>query len=193
MIIPLGLDHVDQVAKLHCATLTGLLTKLGETAARAFYIGCVKTGTAVGFVDLQEGKVRGFVMGSVHPDTLKRAIVKKNPVGMLAGLFLGVLRRPVAAVLLLKSFKGPDEGGYDLQAPELIYLAVSSSFRGGGIGEGLVDRFTQAMREVNISAYELSVDDSNERAIVFYERRGFKQVCLYREFGLLRRRYRFQC
>ena len=192
MIIPLDLDHVDQVVRLHCASLTGLLSNLGEAATRAFYVGCVSAGSAAGFVYLREGKIHGFVLGSVHPDELKRAVVRSNPAGTLAGLFLGILRRPLALVSLLKSFKGPDEGSYNLRGPELTYLAVSAECRGGGIGGGLVDRFTQVMREAGISAYELSVDDNNERGVAFYEGKGFKLVGRYREFGILHRRYRLQ-
>lgn len=190
MIIPFGLDHVDQVARLHCATLTGLLSKLGEAAARAFYTGCVRSGSAISFVYLREGKVCGFVIGSVRPGELKRAVVRKNLMATIGGIFLGVLRRPATLVPLMKSFKGPDEGNYDSRGPELTYLAVSAECRGGGIGENLVERFTQAMREAGILAYELSVDDVNMRGAAFYEERGFKLVGHYREFGIMHRRYR---
>ena len=192
MIAPLGPEHVDQVAKLHCAALTGLLSELGETAARAFYTGCVRTGASAGFVDLQQGEVRGFVLGSVHPGKVKRAVAGDNPAGILAGLLRGVLRRPAALGWILKSFHGPDEGGYDGESPELTYLAVSSASRGSGIGKSLVAAFTRAMREAGVPAYELSVDDANERAAAFYEGRGFTSIGRYREFGVLHRRYRLQ-
>ena len=192
MIIPLAAEHVDQVVKLHCATLTGLLSELGEDAARSFYLGCVETGAAIGFVDVQEGEVRGFVLGSVHPDKLKRAVIRCNPLGTLGGMFLGILRRPAALAWLLRSFKGPDEGGYDTREPELTYLAVSPACRKSGIGGSLVDAFTRAMRGAGIPAYELSVDENNEGAIAFYEGRGFKPIGRYREFGTLHRRYHLQ-
>ena len=192
MIVPLGPEHVDQVARLHCAALTGLLTELGESAARAFYDGCVRAGSAIGFVYVNEGKVQGFVLGSIRPDTLKRAVVRANPAGTLAGMFLGILRRPAALAWLLKSFKGPDEGSYDPRTPELTYLAVASEGRGSGIGGRLVDAFTRVMRDAGVPAYELSVDDDNERAIAFYEARGFKLIGRYREFGTRHRRYKLQ-
>ena len=192
MIIPLGPEHVGQVARLHCAALTGLLSELGETAARAFYAGCVKTGAASGFVYLRQEEVCGFVLGSVHPDRLRRAVVRSNPAGALCGVLLGILRRPAALGWLLKSFKGPDEGSYDPREPELTYLAVSSGCRAGGIGGSLIDAFTRAIRDAGTPACELSVDDNNERAAALYERRGFKLIGRYREFGTLHRRYRLQ-
>ena len=190
MIIPLGPEHVSQVARLHCAALTGLLSELGEAAAQAFYSGCVRSGSAAGFVYLRQEEVCGFVLGSIHPDRLKRAVVRKNPAGTLAGMFFGILRRPAALGWLLKSFKGPDEGRYDIREPELTYLAVSPECRSGGIGGSLIDAFTQALRAAGVPACELSVDDNNERAAAMYEGRGFKLIGRYREFGTLHRRYR---
>lgn len=192
MIEPLRREHVVQVASLHCAALTGLLAELGEPAARAFYDGCVRAGSATGFVDVNEGAVQGFVLGSTRPDTLKRAVVRANPAGTLAGIFLGILRRPAALTWLLKSFKGPDEGSYDPRTAEMTYLAVAAGCRRSGSGVRLFDAFTRAMRESGVRTYELSVDEDNKRAIAFYEARGFKLIGSYREFGTLHRRYRLQ-
>ena len=190
VIAPLEPEHVAQVARLHCSALTGLLTELGESASRAFYEGCNKAGAATGFVWLNAGEVRGFVLGSVRPDLLKGAVVRANPVATVAGVLGGILRRPAALVWILKSFKGPDQGSFDPAIPELTYLAVHAEERGSGVGIRLVDAFTQAMREAGVSAYELSVDDDNYRAIAFYEGRGFRPISRYREFGTLHRRYR---
>ncbi len=74
----------------------------------------------------------------------------------------------------------------------MTYLAVSPERQGGGIGERLVGSFTQAMRGSGVSAYALSVDENNERAIAFYEKIGFKLIGRYREFGALHCRYRLQ-
>ena len=192
MIAPMRPEHVDRVAELHCATLTGLLSELGAPAARAFYSGCLRSGSAVGFVHLRQDEVCGFVLGSVHPDQLKRAVFRGDPAGVLAGTLLGVLKRPAALARLLKSFRGPDEGGFDPRAPELTYLSVAADRRKDGIGGGLVDAFTRAMRDAAVPAYELSVDDANAGAIAFYEGRGFQPIGRYREFGAEHRRYRLR-
>jgi ribosomal protein S18 acetylase RimI-like enzyme len=192
MIVPLGPEHIGQVARLHRAALKGLLFELGEAAARAFYSGCVRTGSAAGFVYIQKGEVRGFVLGSVRPDRLKRAILRSNPIGTLTGVFLGIFHRPAALALLVKSVRGPDEGSYDPREPELTYLAVAADCRTSGIGGSLVDAFTKAMRDAGVPGYELSVDDDNDGAAAFYERRGFKPIGRYREFNARHLRYRLE-
>ncbi len=192
MIARLGEEHVKDVARLHRASLTGLLSALGLPAVTAFYKGCVGTSSAIGFVYLEADTVRGFVLGSAHPDRLKPDALRRNPVGTLAGLCLGIMRRPSSLVWLLKSFRGPDRRDYDRSAAELTYLAVSGESRGEGIGRQLVDDFTDEMRNSGVEAYELSVDEDNQAAISFYEHLGFALSGSYREFGVMHRRYRLE-
>lgn len=192
MIVPLGPEHVAAVARLHVASLPGLLGELGAPATRAYYTGCVRTPAALGFVDVVDGAVRGFVMGSAHPDTLKREVLRRNPVATVAALALGVLRRPSSMVWLLRSGRGPDEGSYDSQAPELIYLAVDGAHRASGVGKRLLDAFTCAMRETGVPSFQLSVHEENTGAIGFYEAQGFQMTGRYREFGALHRRYKLE-
>jgi ribosomal protein S18 acetylase RimI-like enzyme len=190
MIVPLGVEHVHRVARLHCSCLTGLLSLLGQRAAEAFYAGCTRAESATAFVCLEEGEIQGFVVGSICPGRLKSEVVRQNTLGILSGICLGVLRRPAALRWLVKSFSGPDEGSYDAGAPELTYLAVAEERRGSGIGKQLVEAFTAAMRAAGVPAYALSVDAGNRQAVAFYESLGFLPAGSYREFGLLHRRYR---
>ena len=190
MIVPMAAEHVEEIARLHCASLKGLLTVLGPRAARAYYRGGVRTSSAVGFVFLEDATVRGFVLGSAEPGALKRDVLRANPLDIAFALGAGIIRRPTSLVWLVKSVRGPDEGSYDPHAAELTYLAVSAARRSGGIGRGLVEAFTRAMRERGVSSYELSVDEDNGTAIGFYEKLGFCLVGRYREFDVLHCRYR---
>jgi len=192
MILPLDKRHVPQVAELHCASLTGLVSDLGIRAARAYYAGFVKAGTGVGFVCSEGDRVLGYVLGSARPDGLLREVLLRNPAGILAGVLTGIARRPAVLASLMKSLRGPDTGTYDKQAAELTYLAVSRDCRSGGIGRNLVDAFTRAMLDAGVKAYELSVDDDNSPAIGFYERLGFRLLGTYHEFGVWHRRYRLE-
>ena len=192
MIVPLGPEHVDAVTRLHAAGLRGLLSELGVAATRAYYTGCVRTRTAVGFVALEDGAVCGFVMGSTEPKRLKREVLSRNAAATVAAIALGIMQRPAALVSLLRSFRGPDEGAYDGQTAELIYLAVDVQRRASGVGKSLVQAFTRAMTESGVSSFELSVHEDNQAAIGFYEAQGFRVIGRYREFGALYRRYKLE-
>jgi ribosomal protein S18 acetylase RimI-like enzyme len=190
VIAPLRAEHAKQVAALHCATLTGLLTRLGPAAAEAFYIGCTRTALAIGLVDVEGSVVRGFVLGSLHPDQLQREALRANRVGVLMGMAGGILMRPSSLFWLIKSQRGPDEGSFNATFPSLIYLSVAVDQRGAGVGGQLVDAFTRAVRTAGGDGYDLSVDDDNVAAIAFYERLGLSLIGRYREFGVQHRRYR---
>jgi ribosomal protein S18 acetylase RimI-like enzyme len=190
MITPLRLEHVDRVARLHCETLNGLLTRLGVPAASAFYRGCTRSDIAVGLVDVADGVLRGFVVGSVHPDRLNGDVLRRNPFDTLVSVATGVVTNPSSLTLLLENVRRPEEALYDRQAPSLVYLAVAPEARRAGVGRTLVDAFSERMRAAGAGHYDLSVDEDNASAIAFYERLGFKPIGTYREFGATHRRYR---
>jgi len=190
MIVSLSREHVPAVARLHCAGLRGLLRELGEPAARAYYGGALELEHAVAFVCLEGGAVAGFVAGSIHPDRLKRDVLRANPARVLAGVFTGSLRRPSSLWWLVRSLRGPKAGSYDSRVPELTYLATDEGRRRHGIGRQLVEAFSAAMRARAVAAYELSVDEDNRSACAFYEHLGFRQVGRYQEFGTRHARYR---
>lgn len=192
MIVPLAMEHVPHVARLHCRTLTGLLAELGNSAAQAYYTGCFRTGLLTAFVDIQDGKVMGFVCGSMHPDKLRSAMFRRNPFEIMTGTIIGLLRRPTAIKWLLNSFKGPDQGHFDPTEPELTYLAVDPEHRQSGIGAQLLNSFLEALRNAGAATCALSVDDDNTAARSFYEKHGFEAIGSYNEFGRHHRRYRLE-
>jgi ribosomal protein S18 acetylase RimI-like enzyme len=181
--------HVDAVARLHVATLTGLLASLGLRAARAYYAGAVRSPLMIGFVGVEGGTVRGFVLGSMQPARFRADVVRANRIAVLVGLGLGIARRPSVLRLLLPG-AGPGEGAYDPRQPELTYLAVTPEGRGSGVGRRLVAAFGDGARQAGAQSYELSVDNDNQAAIGFYERLGFRLIGRYHEFGTEHRRYR---
>ena len=133
----------------------------------------------------------GFVLGSAHPQKLRREILTHSYFKTLAGIGSGVMRKPSTLRLLLSSLR-PGDKDYNSQAAELKYMAVDQNQRSSGIGRQLVEHFSQKLIESGAGAYELSVDADNHQAIGFYERLGFVEVCRYREFGIDHKRYRME-
>jgi ribosomal protein S18 acetylase RimI-like enzyme len=181
---------VDEVAALHAASLRGLLTRLGPAATRAYYLAAAAAPLATGYVARSDHGLEGFVLGSVAPVQLRRDVVGREPVRIVAGVAVGLLRRPGNLRWLLKSFGSADSGYYDVTAAELTYLAVSPGRRGRGVGRALVEKFGDAMQRAGQTRFELSVDSDNSDAARFYERLGFTMVGEYQEFGQRHVRYR---
>jgi ribosomal protein S18 acetylase RimI-like enzyme len=190
MIVPMSRQHVSDVARLHRASLTGLLADLGLPAISAFYAACTESRLSTAFVAVEGTVVRGFVLGSAESHRLRAATMRSKPIATLWGIATGVAKKPSALISLLRSFGGPEEGSYDRDSPELLYLAVANESRGSGVGAQLVTAFSEAMAAAGATAYELSVDEDNQSAITFYERLGFSLCGQYKEFGVWHRRYR---
>jgi ribosomal protein S18 acetylase RimI-like enzyme len=190
MITRLGAEYVSQVAALHQKTLTGLLARLGTHAIAAYYTGCVKSDLAIGLVDVEDGIVRGFVLGSMHPERLNGEAARKNPFGVALSVAAGVAAHPSSMPLLLQSIRGTGGDDFDRHAPSLVYLAVDPRARRAAVGRSVVNAFGERLRMVGAKFYDVSVDDDNAPAIAFYERLGFRVTGTYREFGTLHRRYR---
>jgi ribosomal protein S18 acetylase RimI-like enzyme len=191
MIETLKCSHINAVTQLHIRSLTGLLHDLGPGATRAFYHGAVGSSSAVGYVDVQEGGLSGFILGSASPQRLRREILANSFFRTLLGTCSGVIRKPKTLRSLLSSFL-PGNQDYDSQAAELIYLAVDQGERSAGVGKQLVEYFSQKLSESGVTAYELSVDADNQNAIRFYDRLGFVEINRYQEFGIDHKRYRME-
>ena len=191
MVEPLNSSHVNAVTQLHILSLTGLLHDLGRGATRAFYHGAVGSSSAVGYVDVQEKGLAGFVLGCSNPRRLRREILMNSFFRTLIGTCTGVMRKPSTLRSLLSSFL-PGKEDYDTQAAELIYLAVDLGDRSSGVGKQLVEHFSQKLSESGVTAYELSVDADNRNAIRFYDRLGFVEINRYQEFGIDHKRYRME-
>jgi ribosomal protein S18 acetylase RimI-like enzyme len=189
VIEQMGPENVDEVARLHIASITDVLTSLGPRAVRAYYAGCTRTRTAVGLVALEQGAVRGFVLGATHPARMRRHVLRNNRWHILAAMLFGIVTRPRLLALLLKRSTGPEEADHDPGVPQLIYMAIDAASRDSGIGADLVKAFTLDLRGAGASFYEVSVDDDDAEAIGFYEAQGFRLVGRHREFGIERRRY----
>ena len=191
MIERLNRSHVDAAAQLHLRSLTGLLRDLGPGAVRAFYHGAARSSSVLAFVCMEESKVAGFVLGSVEPGRVRREILANSFFRTVLGTCSGVLRSPGTFRGLVSSFL-PGKHAIDSRAAELTYLAVDPDKRSLGVGRQLVERFSEHLRESEVSAYELSVDAGNAVATRFYERLGFTEIGQYREFGIDRKRFRLE-
>lgn len=178
-VVPFAPSHVAEAARLHCAALTGLLSRLGPSVVRAYYVGALASPHAIGFVAERHGALLGFVLGSAAPAALRSDALRLNRAALVRGLVGGVLRRPTTAYWLLR----PAPDAIDPTMPELTYLAVHPERRHAGVGGALVEAFAAQLRATGHSRFDLSVAAANAPALAFYERLGFACVVRYREFG----------
>jgi ribosomal protein S18 acetylase RimI-like enzyme len=188
-VVPLGREHIAAVAALHYRALGGLLTMLGPAAIAPFYRGYLDSPRCIAFVDVREGALRGFVLGSSAPAAMRRDALRANLVGIAAGMARALLWRPRLLRHVLSGVSGMRGAAFDPTAPELTYVAVREDARGNGSGGALLRAFGAALRRQGVTRYELSVEASNRAALAFYESHGLRQTGSYRQFETTYHRY----
>ena len=70
-------------------------------------------------------------------------------------------------------------GGFDGRRGMMYHLAVDKAYRKQGIASLLVDELESRLRAKGCIRYYLLVTQDNQRAIRFYENRGWKRMDLY--------------
>jgi [ribosomal protein S18]-alanine N-acetyltransferase len=75
-----------------------------------------------------------------------------------------------------KEIAGFISGRQVLEEGEILNLAVKPQARRGGIGKALLKALLEVFARENVLQVFLEVRESNESAIVFYQKSGFQQV-----------------
>jgi ribosomal protein S18 acetylase RimI-like enzyme len=162
------------VAALHLETLPDSvsdLTPLGAGVVRRFYAAAIERGLASVAVAIDDaGAILGFVM--VTPD-----VAALFPRALLAGpgdwlRFLAAVR-PTGLVRAVITKLGSGTARV-AAVPELVYLGVSTTARGRGVGAALMDAAHAALRRQGIRGYELHVHADNAAAVKLYLEHGLQ-------------------
>lgn len=180
MIRTLTAADTPAVAALHLGSLQGLLTRLGDPLATAFYRAAIRVPATIGLV-ADEGGPIGFVLGTQQADGYYRRVALASPFAVGARLAWRAVREPG----LLRG-----QGEVEAIGPELLFFAVAAERRGEGLGGKLLGAFEDELRARGLRQYELTVEADNAAAIAVYEHRGLERTAEFEEFGLARRRYR---
>ncbi len=170
------------IAALHMETLPGDVsdfTPLGPGVVRRFYGNAIARAAATVCVAEEAGAPLGFVM--ITPD-----ISQLFPRSLLAGagdivaFVFGANPVGLARAVVAKFASGTASIP---SVPELVYLGVSGSARGKGVGGLLMDAAHEAFRDQRIDSYELNVHSDNAPAVKLYLGKGLVVVRRYEKGG----------
>ena len=162
---------------------------LGRDVTATVYDGYLRSDSMTGFVWLRNQRVDGFVVGSAAPASMRRQALRLNLWPIAIHVAVSVALRPRRLGPLFDGVRRIRNDSVEAGGAELTYIGVSPDSQRAGIGTRLLDAFDGAMSLAGALAYRLSVDVSNEKAVTFYEARGFSREGEYREFGANYRRY----
>lgn len=171
------------IAALHMQAFPGSvsdLTPLGGAVVRRFYANVLDRGLARASVALEsDGSMLGYVLitrdisamfqGSLlaGPGDLARFLFTVNPAGLARAVWAKVTSGTASVA----------------SVPELVYLAVSASARGRGLGATLMQAAHDEFRTLGIRHYELNVHADNEPAVKLYLAQGLTVARRYEKAG----------
>lgn len=179
MIKPLESKHISEIAGVHIKALKGdFLPSLGNNFLETLYKGLIGQKDIYSFVDIQKGKVAGFIIGTGNIDLFLKTLLKANFLKLVFYLFFELLKKPRLIKNTLETFlySKKDQG----IKPELVVIAILETWQGKGIGKKLIRVLENKFKEEKIKKYKLTVH-SNKKAVNFYNKLKFKKVS---EFNL---------
>lgn len=182
---------LDEIVAVHCTCFpNSFTTVMGKHLLKCYYAEFMENNRELFLVSESNenpSKIDGFCMGyyGESPDGVER-FIKRNFVRFslrvlwLLLTFNGLAWKRAASVLrrkndvivvndMLRSFVRKDSA-------ELLSICVLKDKRGTGLSSLLVDEYEQVLQEQRRRVCVLSVLADNERAIRFYEKKGFTLV-----------------
>jgi ribosomal protein S18 acetylase RimI-like enzyme len=157
-----------QIAELHADQLkAGLLASFGPRLLEQLYRCAAADPDVILLAHVRDGKVTGFVMGSIHPSRFNRRLL----IRLFPMIAWQILCRPsmVPRALSLARYIGFRPAG---PTAELLSIAVDPQLRASGIGEALLREFHFRLRKHDVLEYRVTAADTQTAALQFYRKHG---------------------
>lgn len=172
-----------QMAKLHKAFIpTGFLSQQSLNFLQALYLYLIKH--EIVYVVKEEGKVVGFIAGSLHTEGLFKRFFKSN-IGLLMKFALNNLFSVKFLRKAVETLKAPQKTAVNDSGstmPELLSIVVDQNYAGRGYGKKMLGCLEEELKTNHAQAYKVIVGSMLE-ANRFYADNGFakeKEIELHR-------------
>ena len=167
----------NQIAKIHLKSFPNFfLTTLGYSFLKTYYRSCAKSKEAISIcaIDQDDKKLLGFAVGCFNSAGFNKRLIFSNSLEYSYRAILLLFTKPIALFRLFKNLSKKndkdDKGNY----AELLSIGVSPDQKGLGIGQSLLVKFENQVREKGINSITLTTDaDSNDSVLRFYKKSGY--------------------
>ncbi len=176
--------HISQIAEVHIEAFPNFfLTFLGIRFLREFYKSFLYDSTGIGLVaeDDETGTVIGVIVGPLMPEGyFKRLLIRRWWTFCLASIG-AVLKHPA---IIKRLFRALFYRGEPPPGPEralLSSIAVLPQVQRRGVGQALVKRWVQEVKQHGCCGCYLTTDaDNNEKINNFYQKLGWRIESTYK-------------
>lgn len=183
-------NDVTEVASLHREIFPDyFLSRMGQRFLELFYRQFGNETGNCGYAAESGGEFIGLVVGTSNPSCLFNRFYRENfkELALITAARLlqdrsirpSLYQRKAHFGYALKSLvskKEPAESVHGLNKFDLMAIGVKPEFRGTGLAENLLERFCGQVRAEGAAMINLSVFQSNSRAIAFYKKCGWQLI-----------------
>lgn len=168
----------NQIAKIHLKSFPNFfLSTLGYSFLKTYYRSCAKSKEAISIcaINQDDKKLFGFAVGCFNSKGFNKRLILSNSLEYSYRAILLLFTKPIALIRLFKNLAKnndkDDKGNY----AELLSIGVSPDQNGFGIGQNLLTKFENKVREKGVNTITLTTDaDSNYNVLKFYKKSGYK-------------------
>lgn len=175
------------MVRLHSAAMGhSLWAQLGPKFLEGIYEALLLTDPFIGFVFVDQGRVRGFIAGTADGQAMMRDVLARSAPRLAYGTLGGLVRRPTAAWPLLETFRyhaKTRQTGEQAITAESMFCSFEPSLRGrrisGLINKVLFDELAaRGHRHVKITT-----EEDNQAAVRQLTSWGFERIGRFRFYG----------
>jgi len=187
MITSASKIHIEQVVKIHCASLPyDFLPQLGQDfLSKTFYPAVITSNQAEFLIDTDEsGNVTGFIIVTLDSGKFLLQIIKDHfwsfaATGIRSSMHSLKHFQNNIQILFSSTFSNKNTH----PVGEIYIIAVDESLRGKGIGASLVNTAEDYLQQHSITAIKIKTRTSNKDWISFFKKSGWSVIDQFNLIG----------
>jgi GNAT superfamily N-acetyltransferase len=158
------------------------LTFLGPRFLREFYNSFTYDEAGIGFVAIDEdnGKVVGVIVGPLEPQGYFKRLLKRRWWAFCLASATAVLKHPIIVKRLFRALFYRGEPPPGTKRALLSSIAVLPQLQGRGVGQALIKRWMEEVKQRGGNGCFLTTDAiNNDKINNFYQKLGWKVESTY--------------
>ena len=180
-IVKMSRHHASYVARLHCDSIPGGLTRwLGQRFCEKLYwaMACTPYSFVLVHEDQQHNPL-GFICCATNTSKMYKTIVFRHFFALSFSSIMkfldpSVIKQVLTSINRPRKFKAGDLSKLDLPEAEVVSIAVSPKAQGKHIGTNLLQAALEHFKSMGHQRIRVWTTEDNEQALAFYQKHGFK-------------------
>jgi RimJ/RimL family protein N-acetyltransferase len=183
-IRPLQQRDAERVAELHHAAMgNSLWAQLGRPFLATLYRAMVDSHRFLGFVYVEDGRVGGFIAGSLDTSAMYKEILGRRWMFIGPAAAWGILKRPVVLRQLWQTFRYFSVSGAEDVPAESLFCSFVPDLRGKRVSGHINKVLFDELLSRGESRVKITTEVSNEGANRQLRSWGFEDKGRFRFYG----------